>query len=1340
MKRLYLFVAAVLITSVLAACAIVFGPTLISSLFDGSWEDWRVTPEDSSWLEVIGELASIAAGAAAVIGIVMGVIHRLNRDNKGGDQSEPTEPQDAPEQPAAPAPQLSESDSITIYLDSLSRSLRASAIRERFVQLSALAEEESQDLLPLDLVQAFECHDNDERVPVDLLTAHRTFDRFVLLGDPGSGKTTCLQRLALDLIEHCRAEADAAPIPIFCSLARWTDKRLTALDFLRQSVEELVGPGNCLPQLLSTMLENGRLVVIFDGLNEMPYRSRFRRDQKDELRSSKREQLAEDLATGQLMPRNIDSRERSLRELARSHGVRSRFIISCRTHEFSGSVAWTRVQVLPMTDEQIPEFLRCYLDEERASDLAGILADRPALWELARNPFYLALITKIAEDDLATVDNRGQLLRLLVEILVRREKQNRPEDEEVDELRFVRQLACIAFKMIKADMIGSQVDLQSVGTLDQESRALGVGTGVLLERDGAVVFRHQLFQEFFAAMALHRRHVRPSLGRLLRNKKWVETVILYQGISDEPQRSLDTIRRLLRQRIGLTLRPTMPPLFLLVWLIVVVAYGFVTANLLFDLVVGGGFWLDLARSHWVPVVIYFALPLALYFLAPAICYHRPAIINTAYVLARINSPETVDRIVEDLVLAFDRVGFAGRRKIAEPLKEIGQPAVPILLEGLTSEKPAVRRGCIETLGMMQEPRAIDPLITILRYGDHRFFPVTVGALARYDDDRCREEIAKSLQTFLPELGATAIALTTPTLIPTFGAAFQDSERDDDQFVAALARFAGQKEALRIARHLAISALGSSGHPSGLPTLAAIAQDQSDPLCKLAINSLASIDSEETVDVLISIIEEGGPMGRRSRLRDAAIQALSRLTSPKAVPKLTALLDHQRWWIHDAALNALGFIRDPACVPAILDRLHTLRDASGVEAAQALGRIGGDSAFDGLLTLAHDDRERTRVAALTYLDMRYPDRSGPALVKLLREPSYPGRAYVLKLLANAPPPGDEFRQVLLKLQRDPDRAISSGAMRIYRHLDRGLEERMKRIGVRFSTGGMTGWWQSAHRWMGWERYGRLMKEAELADETANASSSFVQSRKVMELATTDPEIGRQIRPVIRTFIAMYFIALALVGALPVLIVRPLSALGGLVLTQWPWALVLLAVAVICAVIKLRNSRRSALRFFDFMVKTVVVICVLGLAVRYLPWLAWVATKSIYHALVWSGETAWDQRWVTGPAILVGIACALSPSPGNRLLGFLKGSLAWIGILLAVLALLGACAIYWQIALALMGLGLFVLILFRRRRVRRNRAQVRERLYHARLNQDKEKEVGLLPALETAAPQGKLEAPG
>lgn len=83
----------------------------------------------------------------------------------------------------------------------------------------------------------------------------------MLLGRPGAGKTTTLLKLAGDRAEQA-LEQPAAPLPLLVSLGDWTGEE--NLDgFLLQSLPELGGT-------LAALATKGRLILVLDGLNEVP--------------------------------------------------------------------------------------------------------------------------------------------------------------------------------------------------------------------------------------------------------------------------------------------------------------------------------------------------------------------------------------------------------------------------------------------------------------------------------------------------------------------------------------------------------------------------------------------------------------------------------------------------------------------------------------------------------------------------------------------------------------------------------------------------------------------------------------------------------------------------------------------------------------------------------------------------------------------------------------------------------------------------------------------------------------------------------------------------------------
>jgi len=87
----------------------------------------------------------------------------------------------------------------------------------------------------------------------------------LILGAPGSGKTTMLLELARDTI--VRAEQDLSqPIPVVFNLSSWADKRQPIADWL---VEELNTKYNIPKRVARPWVENDDLLLLLDGLDEV---------------------------------------------------------------------------------------------------------------------------------------------------------------------------------------------------------------------------------------------------------------------------------------------------------------------------------------------------------------------------------------------------------------------------------------------------------------------------------------------------------------------------------------------------------------------------------------------------------------------------------------------------------------------------------------------------------------------------------------------------------------------------------------------------------------------------------------------------------------------------------------------------------------------------------------------------------------------------------------------------------------------------------------------------------------------------------------------------------------
>jgi len=220
----------------------------------------------------------------------------------------------------------------------------------------------------------------------------------VLLGGPGSGKSTILRRLELDL------SADAL---------RTGSGRLTQLVSLNRYRSrgdgDMLGPAEWLTAEWSTawpdmpplheLLADGRLTLLLDGLNEMPHASSL-------------DYWAVVQAWKSFL---IDT-------VARCPGTR--FVFTCRTLDYSEPLSSAgqrvpHVQIEALSDDQIRLLLISRLGESGAA-LWDTVAERPER-DLLRTPYMLILYADQAGDGRGLVHGRAALFTNLMRRALRRE-------------------------------------------------------------------------------------------------------------------------------------------------------------------------------------------------------------------------------------------------------------------------------------------------------------------------------------------------------------------------------------------------------------------------------------------------------------------------------------------------------------------------------------------------------------------------------------------------------------------------------------------------------------------------------------------------------------------------------------------------------------------------------------------------------------------------------------------------------------------------------------------------------------------------------------------------------
>ena len=239
----------------------------------------------------------------------------------------------------------------------------------------------------------------------------------LILGEPGSGKTTMLLELARDTI--ARAEGDPTqPIPVVFNLSSWAEKRQPITEWL---VEELNTKYNIPKRIARPWVENDDLLLLLDGL--------------DEVKGEHREACV-----------------RAINAFRQEHGL-APIAVCSRVADYEALTTRLRLQgavlLQPLTPQQINQYLGGAGTELLA--VRKTLQHDPTLQELAQTPLMLSVMTLayrgIAVEDLGALDAIEARRRHVCGAYVQRMFERRGIDQPYSSEQAIDWLAWLAQKM-----------------------------------------------------------------------------------------------------------------------------------------------------------------------------------------------------------------------------------------------------------------------------------------------------------------------------------------------------------------------------------------------------------------------------------------------------------------------------------------------------------------------------------------------------------------------------------------------------------------------------------------------------------------------------------------------------------------------------------------------------------------------------------------------------------------------------------------------------------------------------------------------------------------------------
>jgi class 3 adenylate cyclase/formylglycine-generating enzyme required for sulfatase activity len=340
----------------------------------------------------------------------------------------------------------------------------------------------------------------------------------VILGPPGSGKSTILRRLEMEVSQRgLHPGAADGLVPFLVELNLFAPEEGDAFPAPEAWLGRLWA--DRYPDLppLDALIASGRLLLLLDGLNEIP-------------------------TGGEAATRRCIRQWKVFLERTVTRSPGNRFVFSCRSLDYSAplsspSLRVPQVRIEPMSDAQVRQYLKLYSPLHWAEIWAEV--NRSSQLELFRSPFFLKLLIDQVEAEGRIPQGRSALFTGFVRQSLKRELERDNPVFDDDELVAVRDrrrvvgwqwrdpyalpdrgaliplLERLAYRM-QEDRGGGRggqvrIDLDDAIDLlesDRAEAALAAGGELsVLDEDTAgseVLFTHQLMQEYFAARRLAR--------------------------------------------------------------------------------------------------------------------------------------------------------------------------------------------------------------------------------------------------------------------------------------------------------------------------------------------------------------------------------------------------------------------------------------------------------------------------------------------------------------------------------------------------------------------------------------------------------------------------------------------------------------------------------------------------------------------------------------------------------------------------------------------------------------------------------------------------------------------
>lgn len=375
------------------------------------------------------------------------------------------------------------------------------------------------------------------------IAAIEKYPKLMILGQPGSGKTTFLKYIAVQCIQG-RLFFNFVPLFISLKVFAEIERKPSLLEWIYDVFNNC---GIVEPNIVKNLLAQGRMLILLDGLDEV---------------------------------KEIDSpRVFSAINSFYNQFYRNRFIVTCRTAAKDFAIEeFVEVELANFDDKNIADFASKWFvkkDLAKVPKFLQTLRQDTSIRELANNPLLLTLLCLIFEEDRLPT-SRLEIYREGIDLLLRKwdAKRNIERQQIYQNLSVLRKqelLSHIAFtSFVKGDYFLKQQELEqyianylelvlhekNIDLYDLTAilQSIEAQHGLLVERvRGIYSFSHLVFQEYFTARKIAysspetlNSTLEQLSDRLILNKRWREVTLL----TAEMLKNGDRLLLMMHQRIN----------------------------------------------------------------------------------------------------------------------------------------------------------------------------------------------------------------------------------------------------------------------------------------------------------------------------------------------------------------------------------------------------------------------------------------------------------------------------------------------------------------------------------------------------------------------------------------------------------------------------------------------------------------------------------------------------------------------------------------------------------------------------------------------------------------------